>query len=152
MGDPAGETTQTDTSSNAQSRQVAGAAKRKARARSPSPKTAYPSAFSQRRTLSRMNQTFGPDQTDPSNAIFMPRKACSGATGPLAFPTVHKQVRGPAERERFNRRERRPPQFERARPGRGPGVRLSPDGLERGRALPHRMAVAGKLLWASVPT
>ena len=32
-----GKTTQTDTSSNAQSRQVAGAAKRKARARSPSP-------------------------------------------------------------------------------------------------------------------
>src|ERR1019366_3674191 len=75
VGEPAGKTTQTDTSSNAQSRQVAGAAKRKARARSPSPKTAYPSAFSQRRPLSRMNQTFGPDQTDPSNAIFMPRKA-----------------------------------------------------------------------------
>src|SRR5450759_5768503 len=73
VGEPAGKTTQTDTSSNAQSRQVAGAAKRKARARSPSPKTAYPSAFSQRRPLSRMNQTFGPNQTDPSNAIFMPR-------------------------------------------------------------------------------
>src|ERR1019366_5553327 len=75
VGEPAGKTTQTDTSSNAQSRQVAGAAERKARARSPSPKTAYPSAFSQRRPLSRMNQTFGPDQTDPSNAIFMPRMA-----------------------------------------------------------------------------
>src|ERR1035437_578161 len=47
VGEPAGKTTQTDTSSNAQSRQVAGAAERKARARSPSPKTAYPSAFSQ---------------------------------------------------------------------------------------------------------
>src|ERR1039458_5181378 len=47
VGEPAGKTTQTDTSSNAQSRQVAGAAERIARARSPSPKTAYPSAFSQ---------------------------------------------------------------------------------------------------------
>ena len=47
MGEPAGKTTQTDTSSTAQSRQVAGAAERKARARSPSPKTAYPSALSQ---------------------------------------------------------------------------------------------------------
>jgi hypothetical protein len=75
VGEPAGKTTQTDTSSNAQSGQVAGAAERKARARSPSPKTAYPSAFSQRRPLSRMNQTFGPDRTDPSNAIFMPREA-----------------------------------------------------------------------------
>src|ERR1019366_5650839 len=73
VGEPAGKTTQTDTSSNAQSRQVAGAAERKARARSPSPKTAYPSAFSQTRPPSRMNQTFGPNRTDPSNAIFMPR-------------------------------------------------------------------------------
>src|SRR5665213_4172714 len=77
VGEPAGKTTQTDTSSNAQSRQVARSAERKARARSPSPKTAYPSAFSQRRPLSRMNQTFGPNRTDPSNAIFMPRMAGS---------------------------------------------------------------------------
>src|ERR1019366_10598203 len=75
VGEPAGKTTQTDTSSNAQSRQVAGAAKRQARARSPSPQTAYPSTFSQRRPLSRMSQTFGPNGTDPSNAIFMPRQA-----------------------------------------------------------------------------
>ena len=46
-GRTSGTTTQTDTSSTAQSRQVAGAAERKARARSPSIKTAYPSAFSQ---------------------------------------------------------------------------------------------------------
>src|SRR5207302_6422066 len=45
-GRTSGTTTQTDTSSQAQSRQVAGAAERKARARSPSIKTAYPSAFS----------------------------------------------------------------------------------------------------------
>src|ERR1019366_3102420 len=94
VGEPAGKTTQTDTSSNAQSRQVAGAAKRKARARSPPPKTAYPSAFSQRRPLSRMNQTFSPNPTDPSNAIFIPRGAgtpslCSG--GP-AFPTTRASV------------------------------------------------------------
>jgi hypothetical protein len=46
-GRTSGTTTQTDTSSTAQFRQVAGAAERKARARSPSIKTAYPSAFSQ---------------------------------------------------------------------------------------------------------
>src|ERR1039458_442783 len=107
VGEPAGKTTQTDTSSNAQSRQVAGAAKRKARARSPSPKTAYPSAFSQRRPLSRMNQTFGPDQTDPSNAIFMPRgggpsrlrlrdllrRGCSNQVGlPRRFPDRSRAV------------------------------------------------------------
>src|ERR1019366_3608632 len=90
-GEPAGKTTQTDTSSNAQSRQVAGAAKRKARARSPSPKTAYPSAFSQRRPPSRMNQTFGPNRTDPSNAIFIPRQAL---------------VRRPPRRSRARRRQR----------------------------------------------
>src|ERR1039458_6024778 len=83
VGEPAGKTTQTDTSSNAQSRQVAGAAERKARAQSPSPKTAYPSAFSHERPLSRMNQTFGPNRTDPSNGIFMPRTAgCTSDPGP----------------------------------------------------------------------
>src|SRR5450759_2349498 len=97
VGEPAGKTTQTDTSSNAQSRQVAGAAERKARARSPSPKTAYPSAFSQRRPLSRMNQTFGPNQTDPSNAIFMPRRAGRSAPWP----------RRPASRRASRRRRRR---------------------------------------------
>src|SRR5665811_2379677 len=73
VGEPAGKTTQTDTSSNAQSRQVAGAAERKARARSPSPKTAYPSAFSQRRPLSRINRTYDQNRTDPPRCIFMPR-------------------------------------------------------------------------------
>src|SRR5665648_77176 len=43
---------------------------RQARARSPSPKTAYPSAFSQRRPLSRINQTFGPDRTEPFKRHF----------------------------------------------------------------------------------
>jgi hypothetical protein len=70
VGEPAGKTTQTDTSSTAQSRQVAGAAKRKARARSPSPKTAYPSAFSQRRPLSRMKPTLRPDPDRPSEKHF----------------------------------------------------------------------------------
>src|ERR1019366_7139979 len=111
VGEPAGKTTQTDTSSNAQSRQVAGAAKRKARARSPSPKTAYPSAFSQRRPLSRMNQTFGPDRTDPSNAIFMPRKGGRSAYCRLrpfavaahlwALPLLHGQARDRRRQEEF---------------------------------------------------
>ena len=73
----------------AQSRQVAGAAERKARARSPSPKTAYPSAFSQRRPLSRINRTYGPEPDGPSKqhfhaatgAIPVPRSDGAGVTG-----------------------------------------------------------------------
>jgi hypothetical protein len=49
----------------AQSRQVAGAAKRKARARSPSRKTAYPTAVSQRRPLSRIGRSYGRARTEP---------------------------------------------------------------------------------------
>jgi hypothetical protein len=33
-----------------------------------------------------MNQTFGPDQTDPSNAIFMPREAGPGRMWPRDLP------------------------------------------------------------------
>jgi hypothetical protein len=53
----------------AQSRQVAGAAERKARARSPSRKTAYPPAFSQQRPLSRINRPYGQHQTEPRAAF-----------------------------------------------------------------------------------
>jgi hypothetical protein len=48
----------------AQSRQVAGAAGRIPRARSPSIKTAYPSAFSQSKPLSRIGRTYDPHRTE----------------------------------------------------------------------------------------
>ena len=54
----------------AQSKQVAGAAERKARARSPSIKTAYPTAFSQRRPLSWMGRNLGPGPDRASERQF----------------------------------------------------------------------------------
>jgi hypothetical protein len=57
----------------AQSRQVAGAAERKAQARSPSIKTAYPSAFSHARPLSRTNRSCDRDRTDLTNAVHASR-------------------------------------------------------------------------------
>ncbi len=59
----------------AQSRQVAGAAERKARARSPSIKTAYPTAFSQAKPLSRIGRSYDRDRDGPQTSSFMPRTA-----------------------------------------------------------------------------
>jgi hypothetical protein len=54
----------------AQSKQVAGAAERKARARSPSIKTAYPTAFSQTKPLSRMTGNLCPTPDRASERQF----------------------------------------------------------------------------------
>ena len=69
----------------AQSRQVAGAAERKARARSPSRKPAYPPAFSQQKPLSRIARRYGRTQTEPPRSSFMPR---NGAARQLDRPVV----------------------------------------------------------------
>ena len=45
-----------------------------------------------------MNQTFGPDRTDPSNGIFMPRRACPGPA------YVSGQLRTPRSAPCFRRR------------------------------------------------
>lgn len=73
-GEPAGDDTDRY-EVKAQSRQVAGAAERKARAQSPSIKTAYPSAFSQVRPLSRISPTYELTRTNPQTCSFMPREA-----------------------------------------------------------------------------
>jgi hypothetical protein len=54
----------------AQSRQVAGAAERKPRARSRSIKTAYPSAFSQESPCPGMSRTFDRDRAEPPSGQF----------------------------------------------------------------------------------
>jgi hypothetical protein len=88
-----GTTTQTDTSSTAQSRQVAGTAERKARARSPPNKTAYPSAFSQ--------QSPRPRSTDPKikpgrshNPQFHASKSDSSRRHPVDCPSMSARVPG----------------------------------------------------------
>ena len=67
----------------AQSKQVAGAAERKARARSPSIKTAYPTALSQRRPLSWMTRNLRRHRTEPPTSSFMLRNSAL-ATCPVA--------------------------------------------------------------------
>jgi hypothetical protein len=49
-----------------------------------------------------MNQTFGPDQTDPSNAIFMPRKAGAGRIWPTDLPGNGSRAAGRRRRKRLH--------------------------------------------------
>src|SRR6516165_3019722 len=59
----------------AQSRQVAGAAERKARARSPSINYGLPVCVLPMRPLSRIGRTYDQTRTDPQPCSFMPREA-----------------------------------------------------------------------------
>jgi hypothetical protein len=84
-GRTSGTTTQTDTSSTALSRPVAGAAERKARARSPSIKTAYPSAFSQTSPCpGSADPKLAPGQSLQAAVSCLEKQKC--AAGPLRGP------------------------------------------------------------------
>jgi hypothetical protein len=69
----------------AQSRQVAGAAERKARARSPSIKTAYPSAFSQTKAPVPDQPNLRPTPDGPQPCSFMPREATVSSASSAIF-------------------------------------------------------------------
>jgi hypothetical protein len=62
----------------AQSRQVAGAAERKARARAIA-QTGLPACVLPNKPLSRIVRRYGPTQTEPQRSSFMPREAGAGS-------------------------------------------------------------------------